>query len=101
MSTARRIVVIGASAGGIDALRTLLAEISPRFPASICIVSHTSPESPGSLAEIFGRGSRLPVSLASEGCRLQPGHVYVAPPDRHLLVEPGRMRVTKGPREHG
>src|SRR5688572_14863018 len=38
--------------------------------------------------------------MAVDGCRLQPGHVYVAPPDQHLLVEPGHMRVTKGPREH-
>jgi two-component system chemotaxis response regulator CheB len=52
------------------------------------------------MAQILERVSRLPVSMAIDACRLQPGHVYVAPPDRHLLVEPGRMRVTKGPREH-
>jgi two-component system chemotaxis response regulator CheB len=100
MSTVRRIVVIGASAGGIDALRSLLAELPASFPAPICIVLHTSSEAPGLLAEILTRVSRLPVAMAVDGCRLQPGHVYVAPPDRHLLVEPGRMRVTKGPREH-
>jgi two-component system chemotaxis response regulator CheB len=52
------------------------------------------------MAGIVGREALLPVSLACDLCRLQNGHVYVAPPDRHLLVEPGRMRVTKGPREH-
>jgi len=101
MSTPRHIVVIGASAGGIDALRTLLAEVRPDFSAPICVVLHTSAESPGVLADILGRGARLPVTLAADNCRLQPGQVYVAPPDRHLLVEPGRVRVTRGPREHG
>jgi two-component system chemotaxis response regulator CheB len=100
MSNTRRIVVIGASAGGIDALRSLLARLPPHFPAPICIVLHTASEAPGLMAQILANSARLPVSLASDGCRLQPGHVYVAPPDRHLLVEPGRVRVTKGPREH-
>jgi two-component system chemotaxis response regulator CheB len=53
------------------------------------------------LAQILERWARLPVSLATDGVRLQPSRAYVAPPDRHLLVEPGRVRVTKGPREHG
>lgn len=93
-------MVIGASAGGIEALRSVLAELPSDFPAPICIVLHISPQSPGVMAQILQRTARLPVSMAVEGCRLQPGHVYVAPPDRHLLVEPGRLRVTKGPREH-
>src|SRR5262245_27121319 len=101
MSTARRIVVMGASAGGIDALRTLLAEVPATFAAPICVVIHTSADSPGVMAGILGRGSHLPVSMAADYSRLQPGHVYVAAPDRHLLLEPGRVRVTKGPREHG
>jgi two-component system chemotaxis response regulator CheB len=101
MSRPRQIVVIGASAGGIEALRALLAEVPSRFPAPICIVLHTSPESPGVVAEILGREARLAVTLATDHRFLQPAHVYVAPPDRHLLVEPGRVRVTKGPREHG
>src|SRR5262245_31721431 len=101
MSSARRIVVIGASAGGIEALRVLLAEIPPTFQASICVAIHTSAESPGVLADILGRKAQVPVTLDCDGCRLTSGHVYVAPPDRHLLVEPGRVRITKGPREHG
>jgi two-component system chemotaxis response regulator CheB len=101
MGIPRRIVVIGASAGGIDALRTLLAQLPPTFSTPVCIVLHLSAESPSVIAEILGRGTRRMVTLASEGCRLQPGQVYIAPPDRHLLVEPGRVRVTRGPREHG
>lgn len=93
-------MVIGASSGGIEALRSLLAELPSDLPAAVCIVLHVSPQSPGVMAQILQRSSRLPVSMAVDGCRLQPAHVYVAPPDRHLLVEPGRLRVTKGPREH-
>jgi two-component system chemotaxis response regulator CheB len=80
MSTARRIVVIGASAGGIDTLRSLLAQLPRHFAAPIGIVLHTSAESPGVMAEILGREARLPVTLAADGRRLQPGHAYVAPP---------------------
>jgi len=100
MTVARRLVVIGASSGGLDALRSLLAGLPATFPAALCIVIHTSPESPGVLPQILGRVSRLPVVQACNGQRLENGRVYVAPPDRHLLVEPGRLRVTKGPREH-
>ncbi|HKH73108.1 MAG TPA: chemotaxis protein CheB [Vicinamibacterales bacterium] len=97
---AKRLVVIGASAGGIEALRSVLAGIPDTFPAAICVVLHTSPESPGVLADILNRSGQVPVSQASDKGRLVAGHVYVAPPDHHLLVEPGRVRVVKGPREH-
>ena len=99
--TARRLVVIGASSGGIETLRTIVAGIPDTFSAGICIALHMSPESPGVLPEILGRVGRLPVSLARDGQRIQAGQIYIAPPDRHLLIEPGRLRVTKGPREHG
>jgi hypothetical protein len=99
MSATRRIV-IGASAGGIEAVRTLVAGLPDTFSAPICIVVHTAPGSPGIMAEILGRDTRLPVSFARDGCRLQAGHISLAPPDEHLLLEPGRVRVTKGPSEH-
>jgi two-component system chemotaxis response regulator CheB len=53
------------------------------------------------MAEILGRETGLAVALASDLQRLQPGHIYLPPPDRHLLIEPGRVRVANGPREHG
>jgi len=99
--SARQIVVVGASSGGIEALRALAAELPSDFPAPICIVLHTSPHSPGLLPEILNRVSTLGVEMARSGRRLQRGRVYVAPPDCHLLVEPGRLRVTRGPRENG
>src|SRR5262245_41010236 len=97
---AKRVVVIGASAGGIDAVRILVSGMPEAFPAAVCIVIHTSPESPGVLAEILNRSTPLPVLQACDHQRLEAGHIYVAPPDRHLVIEPGRLRVAKGPREH-
>jgi two-component system chemotaxis response regulator CheB len=94
------VVVIGASAGGLDAVRVLVSGIPATFPSAICIVIHISPESPSVLAEILSRATPLRVSQACDRQRLEAGHVYVAPPDRHLIIEPGRLRVTKGPREH-
>jgi two-component system chemotaxis response regulator CheB len=96
----RQIVVIGGSSGAIDAMRTIIAGLPPDFAAPLCVVLHTSPMSPGILHEILGRSGRIPVSQAVNMERLRPGHVYVAPPDHHLLVEPGVVRVTRGPREN-
>jgi two-component system, chemotaxis family, protein-glutamate methylesterase/glutaminase len=98
--TFRRVIVIGASAGGLDALRTLTAELPDDFPSPICVVLHTSPQSPGILGGILARASRLPVRTPRSGEPLRPGRVYVAPPDRHMLLEPGLLRLTRGPREN-
>ena len=99
MST-KQIVVIGASAGGIEALRVVAAGLPADFPAPICVVVHTAPESPGVLGEILARAGHLAARNATTGERLVPGTIYVAPPDCHLVIEPGRARVTKGPREN-
>jgi two-component system, chemotaxis family, protein-glutamate methylesterase/glutaminase len=96
----KRLVVIGTSAGGIDALRTLLAALPADFSAAIAVVVHTAPESPGVLPEILGRATALRMATTKSGEPLGPGRVYVAPPDHHLLIEPGRVRLTKGPREN-
>ena len=95
-----RIVVLGASSGGIEAIRTMLAMLPAEFPTPICVVIHTSPQSPGVLADILNRAATLTVRHPHDRELLRPGHVYVAPPDHHLLVEPGRLSVTKGPREN-
>jgi two-component system chemotaxis response regulator CheB len=98
--TSRHLVVIGASAGGIETLRELVAHLPANFPAPIAIVLHTSPDSPGILPGILTRAGQLTAQNARNGERLRGGHIYVAPPDYHLLVEPGRLRLTKGPREN-
>jgi len=97
---AKQIVLIGASGGGIEALRTLVAGLPADFPAAICIVVHSAPQSPGVLDTILSRVGPLQATNAISGERLLPGHIYVAPPDFHLIVEPGRLRVSKGPREN-
>jgi two-component system chemotaxis response regulator CheB len=94
------IVVIGASAGGIEPIRTILAGLPPDFPGSLFVVMHMSPSAPGLLDAIFDRAGALPAGVAEDGERIAPRRVYVAPPDRHLLVEPGRLRLTRGPKEN-
>jgi two-component system chemotaxis response regulator CheB len=96
----KQIVVIGTSSGGIEALRELVSMLPADFPAPICVVMHTAPQSPGVLDSILSRAGPLPAVNGRDGDRLRPGHIYVAPPDCHLLVEPGLIRVTKGPREN-
>ena len=98
--TSKHLVVVGASAGGIEALRELAAGLPASFPAPIAIVLHTSPDSPGVLHEILSRSGPLPAVSARNGDRLRPGRIYIAPPDFHLLIEPGVLRITKGPREN-
>lgn len=94
------IIVVGASAGGIGALRALVGGLPADFAASVFVVLHTSPESPGLLADILDSRGRLPAAGAQDGERIRPGRIYVAPPDRHLLIEPGVVRTTCGPKEN-
>jgi two-component system, chemotaxis family, protein-glutamate methylesterase/glutaminase len=96
----RDLVVIGASTGGIDAIRSLLADIPRDFPAAICAVLHMAPDSPGILHEIFGRAGRIPTVAVGQPERLRPGTLYLPIPDRHLLVEPSLVRPSVGPREN-
>jgi two-component system chemotaxis response regulator CheB len=96
----QRIIVVGASAGGIEALRQLAAGLTADLAAPVCVVLHSAPQSPGVLDTILSRAGPLPAVAAVSGRRLQPGRIYVAPPDRHLLVEPGVVRLTRGPREN-
>lgn len=83
-------VVIGASAGGVQALQTLLAALPADFPAAIAVVLHLPPDRTSALASVLAAGCALPVNEAVDKQPLQPGQVLVAPPDYHLLVEPDR-----------
>jgi len=100
VARSKYLVVIGASAGGIEALRTIVAALDRGFPAPIGIVLHTAPQAPGLLDAILARAGRLAAHYVVNGERLEPGHIYVAPPDYHLVIEPGIARVTKGPKEN-
>lgn len=94
------IVVVGASAGGLRALETLVSQLPPDFPATIFIVWHISPDYPSLLPQILARAASLPVDHAIDKEPIQMGRIYVAPPDHHLLVEPGVVRLSRGPREN-
>src|SRR3954452_10126457 len=96
----RNIFVIAASAGGVAALQTLCKGLPEDLNASLFIVQHISPASRSMLPAILDRVSALPVTSPREGEKIQTGHIYVAPPDHHLLIKRGHMLVRKGPREN-
>lgn len=95
-----RIVVIGTSAGGLDALRTIAAALPADFPAPIAVVMHAAPDSPGVLPDIISRAGPLDAVRARDRDRLVPGRIYIPPSDTHLLIEPGRVHITRGPKEN-
>ncbi len=94
------IVVIGASAGGVQALQSLFSQFPANLEASFFVVLHVSPESPRLLATLIDKSSPLTVKFAEDRASIEPGCVYVAPPDFHLLVKPGHMRIHRGPKEN-
>lgn len=80
---------------------TIVRQLAPDFPAPICIVLHIPPDSHSLLAHILEREGGLPAKEAEDGERYRNGTIYVAPPDRHLLISrDGRLRVVRGPREN-
>ena len=81
------VVGMAASAGGLSAIRMVLSALPPEFPSAIVIVQHVHPRRRSLLAEILGRATALSVKQAEQRDNIQPGHVYIAPPDRHLLVD--------------
>jgi len=84
-----RIIAVGASLGGLDALQTLLRAIPSTFTCPIAIVQHRRPEVDGRLLELLNGRSSLPVVEPDDKERIEPGHVYLAPPNYHLIVEDG------------
>src|SRR5512136_2195445 len=80
------VVAIAASAGGLNAINVVLANLPSLFPATIVVVQHLDPRHRSLMAEILARNTSLRVKQAEEGDTMQPGMVYIAPPDRHLLV---------------
>lgn len=94
------IVVIGASAGGIEALREIIGTLPVDFPASVFVVQHTGPDAPGILDVILRRAGNLPTISPRDKEHIRPGYVYVAPPDKHMLIEPSRICLSRGPKEN-
>src|SRR5581483_1706827 len=97
----RDIIVVGASAGGVDVLAQLVRGLPAGLPASLFVVHHVPAGFRSVLPTILSRSGPLLASHARDGEPFNPGHIYVAPPDHHLLLQPeGRMRLTYGPREN-
>lgn len=96
---AHRIVVIGASEGGVSALRALIGALPEDLPAAVFVVLHIGAHD-SDLPGILSRSGQLPVVQPKDGDPIRSGCVYVAAPDRHMIVADGAIRLTKGPREN-
>jgi two-component system chemotaxis response regulator CheB len=91
------LIVVAASAGGVDALATIFARLPPQFPVPLAVVQHRSMQFPNMLSQVLSRHSRLRVKTAEVGETPQPGSIYLAPPDRHLsIAADGSFRLTEG-----
>lgn len=95
----RDIVVIGASAGGVQALRKLAAALPGDFAAAVCVVLHVGTFR-SSLPKLLEAAGPLPAAHAGDGNVLRHGRILVALPDHHLLIEGDAVRLTRGPKEH-
>jgi two-component system chemotaxis response regulator CheB len=96
----RDIVAIGTSAGGFEALRSLARGFPPDFPASILMVIHLSSRFRSNLDEILSQEGALPATFARDEERLAKGRIYIAPAERHLLIDGDRLLLGSGPREN-
>jgi two-component system chemotaxis response regulator CheB len=95
------IVVVGASAGGVEALADLAASLPGDLPAAVFVVLHLPATGTSALPEILGRHGPLPAGHVRDGEPIQPGQIYVAPPDHHVLLRTGHVHLSRGPRENG
>jgi two-component system chemotaxis response regulator CheB len=96
-----RVIGIGASAGGVDVLVKLVSALPADLPHAVCIVLHVPPAGRSMLGTILGRYTALPVITPQRREPLAAGRIFVAPPDRHLLVRPGYVVLDRGPKENG
>ncbi len=94
------IIVVGASAGGVEALRELVGGLPPNLAAALFVVMHVPPEGASKLTEILSRSGPLPVVRAKNGDKIRSGGIYVAIPDHHLLIEGEYILTVRGPREN-
>ena len=96
----RDTIVIGASAGGVQALSKLVADLPEDLPAAVFIVLHIPSDAPSFLPDILSRESKIKIAHAINGEEIKRGRVYVAPPDQHMLLEPGYVKLVHGPKEN-
>lgn len=96
----RDIVVLGGSAGAVETLKEILSLLRPTIEASFFVVCHTAPAGTSRLHHVLDGAASLPVDFATDGAPITPGRIYVAPPDRHLILEPRIVRVVLGPKHN-
>ncbi|MFB2878985.1 chemotaxis protein CheB [Floridanema aerugineum] len=94
------IIVIGASAGGVEAATQLVRSLPADIPAAVFVVIHIAAHSKSVLPQIFQRRGHLPATHPKDGEDILHGHIYVAPPDFHLLIKPGYVNLAHGPKEN-
>jgi len=94
------IVTIGVSADGLEALKTIAGNLPADFPAAVFIVQHIGAGGAMVLADILSSVGPLKAVYPEDRDPIQPGRIYVAPPDHHMLIENGCVRVTHGPKEN-
>jgi two-component system chemotaxis response regulator CheB len=94
------ILVIGASAGGVEALQQLVSRIPANYPGTIFITLHMAREGRSVLGTILDRSGPLAATTAEDGAPIKAGRIYVAPPDYHLVIRPNRVNVIRGPKEN-
>jgi two-component system, chemotaxis family, protein-glutamate methylesterase/glutaminase len=94
------IVVVGASAGGLEAVSKVISGLPARLPAAVFVVIHITPSAKSELASILNRVGSLPAVQAVEGQRIERGRIYVAVPNHHLLIKEGFVSVVAGPKEN-
>src|SRR5262245_20465742 len=97
---APRVVVIGGSSGALESLLPIVRGLPPDFGGAIFVVFHVPASAPGRLDRVLNRFSPLRVHYAVDGESIRPGEIYLAPPDRHLLLKDRVVRVTHGPKEN-
>ncbi len=93
--------MIGASAGGVGALCGVIEYLPPDFPAAVFVVLHLAPHGGSALPSILGRSGCLPASHPSPGEAIEPGRIYVAPPDHHLAIDGDRIILSRNASENG
>ena len=91
---------MGTSSGGIEALQIIVAALPKDFPAALCIVLHTAPDSSGILRDILHRAGTLPVRIVRTSEPVRRATIFLPSPDHHLIVEPSVLRASRGPREN-
>src|SRR3954470_18415677 len=94
------LIVIGGSAGSVGALEVIVRALPADLAATVCIVVHTAPYVPNTLPQVLRGATPLDTRAATQGAPLEYGRIYIAPSDEHFIVEPGRLRLSIGPKEN-